>query len=589
MPASAQKPHRLERFPGPIAIAIAFAGLVAWTWLTWPDVFVDFGREFYVPMRLAEGAVLYRDLAYFNGPLSPYFNALCLGIFGASLRTLFLVNIVLLALLTGLLYRMLARIGDALSASVAVMLFLCVFALAQLTGFGNYNFVAPYSHELTHGVILGIAALAALGRWGESGHVRWLAATGACIGLAMLGKPETAAAALGAGALAFALRLRDVPATGRRPGIFAASILAPPVLAIALLALRLPVAEALAAVAKPWTGLGSGETTALAFYREGMGIDAPAHNLLAMLTWAGYWLLAFLPAALAALKSPLAGQRRAWAACAAFAIYAFALLLMRDRIDWSSAARPLPLFVAILLVLAVRRRSAAVAGMALFALVLLGKMLLNARVNHYGFALAFPAMVLVVAALCSWVPAAIERRGGNGGIFRGAVLAAVAVFALGNMQTTAGFRAEKTVGVGKAGDAFKADIRGRYMNAALAQLATSPAASTVAVMPEGVMMNVLSQRHTSLRYINFMPPEVLLFGEDRMLADLAAHPPDRIVLVHKDTSEYGVPYFGRDYGGRLMAWIHANYSAEALIGDPPLQPGADFGVLVLVRNSPSAE
>jgi hypothetical protein len=589
MPASAHKPDWLERFPGPIAIAFAFASLVAWTWLTWPDVFVDFGREFYVPMRLAEGAVLYRDLAYFNGPLSPYFNALCLGIFGASLRTLFLVNIVLLALLTGLLYRMLARIGDASFALVAVLLFLCVFAFGQLTGFGNYNFVAPYSHELTHGVILGIAALAALDRWGETGHGRWLAAAGACIGLALLGKPETAVAALCACALAFALRLRDAPAAGRQAGILAASTLVPPTFAIALLALHLPVPEALAAVAKPWTGLGPGGTTSLAFYRDGMGFDAPAHNLLAMLAWAGYWLLAFLPAAVVAWKSRLAGRRRGWAAVAVFALYALALLLMRNRIDWTSVARPLPLFVAIVLVLAARRRSAAAAGLALFALVLLAKMLLNARIHHYGFALAFPAMALVVVVLGSWVPAAIERRGGQGGIFRGAVLAAVAVFAFVNMQTTAGFRAEKTVAVGKAGDAFRADIRGRYMNGALAQLATSPAGSTVAVMPEGVMMNVLSQRRTSLRYINFMPPEVLLFGEDRMLADLVAHPPDRIVLVQKDTSEYGVPYFGRDYGGKLMTWIHANYSAEALIGDPPLQPGSDFGVLVLVRNPPSPD
>ena len=26
--------------------------------------------------QLSEGAVLYRDIAYFNGPLSPYFNAM---------------------------------------------------------------------------------------------------------------------------------------------------------------------------------------------------------------------------------------------------------------------------------------------------------------------------------------------------------------------------------------------------------------------------------------------------------------------------------------------------------------------------------
>jgi hypothetical protein len=152
------------------------------------------------------------------------------------------------------------------------------------------------------------------------------------------------------------------------------------------------------------------------------------------------------------------------------------------------------------------------------------------------------------------------------------------------VQTTASFRAEKTEAIGAQGNAFKADVRGRYMNSVLTVLASTPPDSTVAAIPEGALINVLAKRRSSLRFVSFMPPEVLLFGEDNMLADLEAHPPDRIVLVQKDTSEYGLPYFGLGYGSKLMAWMHANYRPEALIGDPPFEPGADFGLLVLVRN-----
>ena len=59
--------------------------LLAFTWRRWPDVLVDFGRELYVPWRLAEGAILYRDVAYFNGPFSPYFNAVLFRVFGTSM------------------------------------------------------------------------------------------------------------------------------------------------------------------------------------------------------------------------------------------------------------------------------------------------------------------------------------------------------------------------------------------------------------------------------------------------------------------------------------------------------------------------
>jgi hypothetical protein len=54
------------------------------------------------------------------------------------------------------------------------------------------------------------------------------------------------------------------------------------------------------------------------------------------------------------------------------------------------------------------------------------------------------------------------------------------------------------------------------------------------------------------------------------------------VLVHKDTSEYGVPLFGRDYGVTFMHWIREHYTPLAPIGDPPLTPTARFGVQILV-------
>ncbi|HEY0780822.1 MAG TPA: hypothetical protein VGE98_00090, partial [Thermoanaerobaculia bacterium] len=65
-------------------------------------------------------------------------------------------------------------------------------------------------------------------------------------------------------------------------------------------------------------------------------------------------------------------------------------------------------------------------------------------------------------------------------------------------------------------------------------------------------------------------------------AALAAHPPDAIALVHKDTSEYGARFFGRDYAQRLAAWIDEKYQPLALAGAPPFT-GRRFGIQLLVR------
>src|SRR4051794_29910787 len=86
-------------------IAITFVVMLAWTWFTWPDPIVDFGRELYVPWQINQGKVLYRDIAYFNGPLSPYFNALVFKLLGVSLRSIVIVNVLLLAWMTWMIWR----------------------------------------------------------------------------------------------------------------------------------------------------------------------------------------------------------------------------------------------------------------------------------------------------------------------------------------------------------------------------------------------------------------------------------------------------------------------------------------------------
>src|SRR5258706_9067400 len=49
---------------------------MARSWLAWGDFEFDYGREMYVPLRLLEGDVLYRDVRYQYGPFSPYLHAL---------------------------------------------------------------------------------------------------------------------------------------------------------------------------------------------------------------------------------------------------------------------------------------------------------------------------------------------------------------------------------------------------------------------------------------------------------------------------------------------------------------------------------
>jgi len=100
------------------------------------------------------------------------------------------------------------------------------------------------------------------------------------------------------------------------------------------------------------------------------------------------------------------------------------------------------------------------------------------------------------------------------------------------------------------------------------------------------MINYLARRRNPLRYGNFNPHQVATFGEEAMIREFEARPPDLVALVHADTSVFGVRFFGRDYAVKLADWIHAHYDVVRRIGHEPFVSDA-YGIDLLARH-PSA-
>jgi hypothetical protein len=580
--------------------APALALFLLWrSWGAWADVVVDFGRELYVPWRLTLGEVLYRDLAWFNGPLSPHVNALWFRLFGVGAWTLFAVNLVLLGVLVALLRRVSTALGSPLAAGVLVLFFLPVFAFGHLVRIGNYNHLAPYSHEATHGLLLAVGAFALL--VGPSGGRAWrVAFAGVLVGLVFLTKVELFLAALLGTAATVALR-EGAPARTRW-GAYLGGLVVPPLVALAALATRLAPGEALRGALGSCRTVLDRRLPELPFYRKDMGLDAPLENALGVLLAAGITLVVFAP-------GPLLGRRlapeRARTGAIALALAALLAAALAPT-DWKWLARGLPVATLALGLLALRARGRAgdaagrarwssAAGFALFALALLGKMLLAPHFGHYGFVLAVPATCLLVVALVAWLPDLVgsgDRSDENGGA-RACVLAGVlpvlAVAAVDLWSRSETHLAPKEVELGTGRDHLRADARGEKVRAVLARLdQLVDADAEVLVLPEGVSLNYLARRRSPTPYLLFMPPELIIFGEDAIVVALEEDPPDAIVLLHRDTSEYGSPFFGRDYGLAISAWVleHYRHAWTDPTGGPPLQPATVYGASILLPREP---
>ena len=159
------------------------AVLLASSWGRWADPVVDYGRELYTAWRLSCGDRLYVDIAWFNGPLSAYWNAAWMTLFGASMRTLVWVDFALLYVLLGLLLALLRRWASPSASLCGCLVLISAFAFGSYARVGNYNYITPYSHEIVHGLLLALAMLLALqrGAW---------ALAGLALGLTFLTKAE---------------------------------------------------------------------------------------------------------------------------------------------------------------------------------------------------------------------------------------------------------------------------------------------------------------------------------------------------------------------------------------------------------------
>jgi hypothetical protein len=572
-----------------VVVLVLFA-LTLWTWATWTDPIVDFGRELYVPWRITEGERLYRDLAYFNGPLSPYFNATLFRLFGVSLLTLVWANLAILAGTVALLWALLRRITTPFAATIGCIVFLACCAFAQQVYIANYNWITPYSHEATHGVALGLLSLWAVSRWRSAGQDRWLAVGGVAVGLAFLTKPEVFLAVLASNVLAVGLEALRSTRRAHVALLWTGCVLAPMICALLLLAGGVGFTAAAHGMLTSYAATLRPGIVGNPFYASVTGFDDPGRNILLMMRYVVVACALALPGAM------IAWWGRRWprwlAGASALVVTATLAFLVVPLPSWTDAGRVLPVaLVGIALtslpLASVRAddRRATTLTLSVFTLALLAKVLLNTSLGHYGFALAGPGLALAAAMLAGPVPEWVEKHGGVALAARACLLTLLAGPVITILVGTHFFIASKPVNLGEGGDRFHVNERGKAVESALLWIRerANGRPLTVAVLPEGVMLNYLARLPNPTPYFSLMPIEMKLFGERAMLAAYEAHPPDVVLVTHVDTRAYGTKYFGTDYGGDFARWLVQHYRRVQIFGDPPLQDGSAFGIAVMEK------
>jgi hypothetical protein len=575
------------------------------SWRKWPDLVADFGRELYIPWRLAEGAVLYRDVDDFYGPLSQYLNAALFRIFDPGIMVLVVANLVVFAVVVAMVYHLVRRAWDTTTALVVAVVFVAIFGFSRFIGTGSFNYVAPYSHESTHGMLVLLLLVAVSGRFIGRPALASSLLGGGLFGLTLVLKPEfiLAAGVVTSTAVVMAVaRSRPLKLWWCAAWLAVATL--PTLIFVAYFLVHVPFPDAWRSACRAWLNV-IGTTR---FVREPAqifysGFDAPWRHLaehifstvagvvvMGVFVWIGQrtellrasvfrWLVGGGLALVVVVVS--FALRPHWFNVGKSLLGLTLVWLAFQIFQWRQKTRESDVEA---LVGTERRILLGVA-----AASMMGRMLLNGRIYQFGFYQAALAAVVVVAAMVGELPN-FRTRGLAGRLTVLGAVGALLMVGVGlySLQNITSYRAIDTP-VGTGSDMFltynpKYYSQGTVTQNVVKELRETARGQTLLVLPEGLMLNYLTRMPSPLPHFFYYSVVTADGREAQIVNALASRPPDWVILWARDLSEYGIANWGQRSGSgkELLEWVSDNYESVGRVDGSPMKLERD-GMLVLKR------
>lgn len=148
------------------------------------NLYIDCGREAYIPWQILKGKVLYKDIFNIYAPGAYIFNAVLYKLFTPNLNVLYLVAMFTYCGISTLLY-LLARLF--LSPKTAISLILIIIIYTCFSG-NVFNFFFPYSYAVIYGLFFVLCSLYFLFKRNKKDRDYYLSALFA--GIALINKYE---------------------------------------------------------------------------------------------------------------------------------------------------------------------------------------------------------------------------------------------------------------------------------------------------------------------------------------------------------------------------------------------------------------
>ncbi len=557
-------------------LSLCFAALTALTWRRWGVPELDAGAELTTADLVKHGALLYRDVRYYYGPVGLYSLALAFKLFGTSYTVAFAFGLAQAAAILAAFYALSRQWLAPLAAGISTSVLMAI-------GFSGtaFNFVLPHTNSATFGLLFLLLALLALSR-------ERLVAAGFAVGMVGLTRPEFLAVAAGA-VIAFLLARWRFEGRGAMlraaPRLIAPAVLVPGVV-LGYFAARVGVHTLIAENLWPVKFIKGGAKT------ESYWIPLTPASAVALLARAGVYL-----GLLAALIASVEGWRRRAGARRLLALWPLAAtllaiaiadgflratgLLSTERLELEHEARHLMIALSWLpalgfaaAVVAARRllrRGESPLGRAWpadLALIVvaagLGLRAYNAFTTYDSYAAYYAApLVLLLGILHARIAARRPRAAAASMAALALAAAGLAAYALGGL-----YRHDNTV-VHTARGTFMTSSQGAgALQSAVASVdrLTAPGQHILAAPLDGGIY-FMTDRTPALRELSVLPGLIVSAAEQRAaIARLRRDHVGVALIGARDFSDWGSRTFGVNYDSQIGEYVRRHSASSQVLG-----------------------
>jgi|GEM_PF-2068642 len=569
-----------------------------YSWMKWGDLIIDSGKEWYVPAQILSGKMLYRDLFWPYGPLTPYLNALFFALFGMQIGSLVLSGILSLLLTVYALHQLAKRVLGTLESVLVVSTFILVCAFGFYVLPRNYNFMIPYTYAVTYGLAFALLSVYfylktkdKAGKHSETFTIVFLCA-------ALLTRLEIGLMTLAAIVLPVILDYVADRSRGRSQLRLCIRIT---LLSIGASALLFILFFGSLLNGETWNTVWVHITTRGTFEENLSGINNIGQNLqvwlISICLYAGFTLFfAGAGAILTVNQDPSRpGKDRVSILLVALITLGLAGYLANAYFGYLAQYRCLPLLCLIVGIQSARKlykgqdpnRQSVLLTLSLLSFFMLLRIFFRVWPGHFGFTLLVPGLIVYYHFFLKTVPAMFTKdrvrlfvRGGF--VF----LSLFFIYKFADDSMTGYSRCTLEVSSDRGNLLFfpyepnvSSNLFLDYLNKN-----TKPDES-LTVFPEGVGFNFLSGRTNALTEYNFNPVDLAPAGTtQRVMDQLDKNLVPYVAVLQRDTSSQGFSAFGKDYGNDLMAYILKNYELKQLFGSYPYSSDR-FGIALFKRKT----